>query len=68
LLALLRERLRRDATALLHVTHQLDEALALGGRVLLLRAGRIGAELQPADLADMTLETLERWYLDAVTA
>lgn len=68
LLALLRERLRRDATVLLHVTHQLDEALALGGCVLLLRAGRIGAELQPADLADMTLETLERWYLDAVTA
>jgi ABC-type Fe3+/spermidine/putrescine transport system ATPase subunit len=52
--------------AILHVTHQLDEALALADRILLLSRGRIADELHAASIKSMSLEDLTRWYLHVV--
>ena len=44
--------LRAEATAALFVTHDLDEALEVGDRVAVLRAGRVVQVAAPADLID----------------
>src|SRR5215467_3645072 len=46
------DQLRRDGTAVLLVTHELDEAEALCDRVVAMRAGRILDAGPPADLVD----------------
>ena len=46
------DRLRQDGTAVLLVTHELDEAEALCDRVLALRAGRVLDAGSPAELID----------------
>jgi ABC-2 type transport system ATP-binding protein len=46
------DQLRRDGTAVLLVTHELDEAEALCDRVIAMRAGRILDAGAPADLVD----------------
>jgi iron(III) transport system ATP-binding protein len=67
LLSLLDRLHDQKPTAILHVTHQLDEALALADRILLLTGGRIPQQLTSPSIASMTLEDLTRWYLDAVS-
>jgi ABC-type Fe3+/spermidine/putrescine transport system ATPase subunit len=44
------ERLRGSGTAALHVTHDVEEALAISDRLYLMRGGRIEASGRPEDL------------------
>ncbi len=63
LLRRLRESLR---TTIVYVTHDLDEALALADRILMMKQGRIVGELVSATLAGMSRESLLRWYKDTL--
>lgn len=59
LLRRLRETLR---TTIVYVTHDLDEALTLADRILMMKQGRIVGELVSATLAGMSRESLLEWY------
>jgi len=50
------------ATTVLYVTHNLDEALALADRIVLMNHGRIADELDRCELTGLTLGQLMTWY------
>jgi ABC-type Fe3+/spermidine/putrescine transport system ATPase subunit len=54
----------RDAlkTTIVYVTHDLDEALTLADRILMMKQGRVVGELVSATLAGMSRESLLEWY------
>jgi ABC-type Fe3+/spermidine/putrescine transport system ATPase subunit len=59
---LLRE-LRADlGLGILYVTHNLDEALALGDRILLMSWGRVAGALNRKQVASLTQPELLEWY------
>lgn len=55
---------RKGTSAVVYVTHALDEALRVADRVVVLRAGGIREELGPAALQAMDLGDLHQWYLE----
>ena len=57
---LLRRLSERHKPAVLLVTHDIDEALALADRIVMLEGGRISADLQVAGRGDRTLIALQR--------
>jgi len=57
---LLRRLSERHKPAVLLVTHDIDEALALADRIVMLDGGRISADLQVPGRADRTLIALQR--------
>jgi len=63
---LLRQLSRRHRPAVLLVTHDIDEALALADRIVMLDGGRISADLQVAGRGDRTLIALQRRRLLAM--
>ena len=52
---LVKELVERHAPGVLIVTHDVDEALALADRILVMRAGRIAASFHPKDHAPQAL-------------
>lgn len=65
--ALRRIRDRAD-TAVLYVTHGLDEALAVAHRIVMLNNGVIRASLGGAEIGAMSLENLTQWYRCSVAS
>ena len=63
---LLRQLSQRHRPAVLLVTHDIDEALALADRIVMLDDGRISADLQVAGRGDRTLIALQRKRLLAM--
>jgi len=63
---LLRRLSERHKPAVLLVTHDIDEALALADRIVMLDGGRISAELQVPGRGDRTLIALQRKRLLAM--
>jgi len=63
---LLRHLSARHRPAVLLVTHDIDEALALADRIVLLEDGRIAADIQVAGRGDRTLIALQRKRLLAM--
>jgi len=63
---LLRQLSQRHRPAVLLVTHDIDEALALADRIVMLDDGRISADLQVAGRGDRTLIALQRRRLLAM--
>jgi len=63
---LLRQLSQRHQPAVLLVTHDIDEALALADRIVMLDDGRISADLQVAGRGDRTLIALQRKRLLAM--
>ncbi len=63
LLCRLREALR---TTMVYVTHDLDEALNLADRILMMKQGRIAGELMSETIAAMSRESLLEWYKDTL--
>ena len=63
---LLRQLSERHRPAVLLVTHDIDEALALADRIVMLDDGRISADLQVAGRGDRTLIALQRRRLLAM--
>jgi len=63
---LLRRLSERHKPAVLLVTHDIDEALALADRIVMLDDGRISADLQVAGRGDRTLIALQRRRLLAM--
>jgi len=56
-------RLREELEiTVLYVTHNLDEALALADRILMMKKGRLVGELGPDALKDLSEEALLSWY------
>ena len=55
-------------TTILYVTHNLDEALALADRILLMDQGRFVGQLGEAELADLSQEDLLQWYKSKLLA
>lgn len=51
----------------LYVTHNLDEALALAERILLVRQGRLVGELDKSGLAGLSQNGLLQWYRENVS-
>jgi ABC-type sugar transport system ATPase subunit len=49
-------------TTILYVTHNLDEALALADRILLMNHGQIVGELDQEELQSLSQEDLLQWY------
>lgn len=49
-------------TTIVYVTHDLDEALALGERIFLMHRGRLVGERADGDLSGLTREGLFAWY------
>jgi len=58
---MLRELLRRVGTTTLIVTHDLDEALYLADRVVLLEAGRVVADLAAGDVRGSQIEAVRAY-------
>jgi ABC-type sulfate/molybdate transport systems ATPase subunit len=65
---LLRSIRDEGETAILYVTHALDEVLDIAHRVLLLHQGRITHALDAEQLGAMSLEDLRQWYRTSVAA
>lgn len=63
---LLRRLSERHKPAVLLVTHDIDEALALADRIVMLDDGRISADIQVAGRGDRTLLALQRRRLLAM--
>jgi sulfonate transport system ATP-binding protein len=63
---LLRRLSERHRPAVLLVTHDIDEALALADRIVMLDGGRISADIQVAGRGDSTLLALRRKRLLAM--
>ena len=63
---LLRRLSERHKPAVLLVTHDIDEALALADRIVMLDDGRISADIQVAGRGDRTLLALQRKRLLAM--
>jgi len=62
MITLLKE-LRVDlGLGVLYVTHNLDEALALGDRILLMSRGRVAGSLNREQVASLTQPELLEWY------
>ncbi|MCB1905347.1 MAG: ABC transporter ATP-binding protein [Gammaproteobacteria bacterium] len=62
-------RLRKEiGITVLYVTHSLDEALALGDRILMMSSGRLVGELGPDELENLTQERLLSWYREKLQA
>lgn len=55
-------------TTILYVTHNLDEALALADRILLMSHGRLVGELGQDELANLSQEDLLIWYKNKLLA
>ncbi len=55
-------------TAILYVTHNLDEALALANRILMMVHGRIVGELDQDDLDKLSQQDLLQWYKKKLSA
>jgi ABC-type sugar transport system permease subunit len=66
LLALVRGLCDELGTTVLHVTHDLDEALILADRLFLMRQGRLLGERVDHDLSGLTREALLTWYRDTL--
>lgn len=62
MIALLRRLRETLGTTVLYVTHNLDEALALADRILMMKAGRIVGELTSTRLKGMSQQDLLEWY------
>jgi iron(III) transport system ATP-binding protein len=62
MVALVRRLRERLQTTVLYVTHNLDEALALADRVLIMKRGQIIGELPAAKLTGMSQRGLFEWY------
>ncbi len=55
-------------TTILYVTHNLDEALALADRILLMSRGKMAGELGPDELKNLSQEDLLVWYKEKTNA
>jgi ABC-type Fe3+/spermidine/putrescine transport system ATPase subunit len=55
-------------TTVIYVTHDLDEALALGERIFLMHRGRLVGERADGDLSGLTREGLFAWYRTTLAA
>ncbi|MEN8130504.1 MAG: ABC transporter ATP-binding protein [Pseudomonadota bacterium] len=55
-------------TTILYVTHNLDEALALADRILLMSHGRLVGELGQDELTNLSQEDLLIWYKNKLLA
>ena len=68
MIALLRRLRKEIGFTVLYVTHSLDEALALGDRILMMSSGRLVGELGPDELENLTQERLLSWYREKLQA
>jgi len=62
MIALLKEFRASLGLGVLYVTHNLDEALALGDRILLMSGGRVAGSLNRGQVASLTQSDLLEWY------
>ena len=68
MIVLVRELRESLGTTILYVTHNLDEALALADRILLMNEGRMAGELGSDDLIGLSQGDLMSWYRDTLAA
>jgi len=62
------QRLRAEkGTTVLYVTHNLDEALTLADRILMMNGGRVIGELGPEALHNMSQRSLLEWYKEQLS-
>jgi sulfonate transport system ATP-binding protein len=64
---LVKELVALHQPGVLIVTHDVDEALTLADRILVMRAGRIAAAFQPKDHAPLALRPILLAELDVRT-
>lgn len=62
MIALLEDLRAGLGLGVLYVTHNLDEALALGDRIVLMSGGRVAGSLNQQQLASLTQSDLLEWY------
>lgn len=67
-IALLKEVRETLALGVIYVTHQLDEALALGTRIVVVSRGRVVGTLETTQVAAITRSELLEWYETCVIA
>jgi ABC-type proline/glycine betaine transport system ATPase subunit len=68
MISLLKDLRASLGLGVLYVTHNLDEALALGDRILLMSRGRAVGALNQEQVASLTQPDLLKWYEACVAA
>ena len=64
----LAQQLRKElGTTMLYVTHNLDEALSLADRILMMNKGRFIGELGPDVLHELSHQSLLEWYKEKLS-